>query len=286
MSGARAAHLISASNLRDDPPEQLVLLDVRVGAGVPDPNAFRRGHLPGARFVDVDADLAATATARSGARPLPEAGPLTTALRSWGIRADSTVVVYDDSRSVPAARAWWVLRWAGLTDVRLLDGGLRAWRAAGGPIVSGTETVTAGTVSARPGGLPVVGTAAVATLPARGILLDARPRSHYRGEGAFAGHIPDAVNAPVFDDFDEHGLLRDEHTLRTRYRGLGLGLGPATPAATHCGSGMAAALQVFVLTTLGIEIALYPGSLSQWTADPARPLVRGDSPAPGPVPSP
>ncbi|MEU6827839.1 rhodanese-like domain-containing protein [Nocardia beijingensis] len=283
MPGARAAHLISASELRDNPPEQLVLLDVRVGPAGPDPNAFRRGHLPGARFVDVDADLAGTATPCSGARPLPEAGPLTIALRRWGIRAESTVVVYDDSRSVPAARAWWVLRWAGLTDVRLLDGGLRAWRAAGGPVVPGAEAVAPGTISARPGGLPVIGTAAVATLPERGILLDARPHSHYRGEGEFAGHIPDAVSAPVFDDFDEHGLLRDEHTLRARYHGLGLG--PATQAATHCGSAMAAALQVFVLATLGIEIALYPGSLSQWTADPARPLVRGDSPAPGPVPS-
>ncbi|MFE7740941.1 sulfurtransferase [Nocardia sp. NPDC057455] len=283
MSGFRAAHLISAAGLRDDPPKRLVLLDVRVGVGGPDPDGFLRGHLPGARFVDADADLAGPATALSGARPLPQAAPLTAALRRWGIRSDSAVVVYDDSRSVPAARAWWVLRWAGLTDVRILDGGLRAWREAGGAVVSGTGIVAAGNVSARPGGLPVVDTAAVATLPRRGILLDARPRTHYRGAGEFAGHIPDAVSAPVFDDFDEHGLLRDERTLRARYRDLGLDL--ATPSATHCGSAMAAALQVFVLATLGIDIALYPGSLSQWTADAARPLVRDDSAAPGPVPS-
>ncbi|MEV0338817.1 rhodanese-like domain-containing protein [Nocardia sp. NPDC050713] len=283
MSGQRAAHLISAGRLRDDPPKRLVLLDVRVGAGGPDRTSFRRGHLPGARFVDIDADLAGAATRYSGARPLPDTETLTAALRRWGIHSDSTVVVYDDSRAVPAARAWWVLRWAGLPDVRILDGGLRAWREAGGALVSGAEPAAPGTATAQPAGLPVIDTAALAALPERGVLLDARPREHFRGDGEFAGHIPAAVSAPVFDDFDERGLLRDEHSLRTRYRDLGLTAG--TTAATYCGSAMAAALQVFVLATLGIEIALYPGGLSQWAGDPARPLVRGESATPRPIPS-
>ena len=293
MSGARAAHLLSAARLLDDPPDRLVLLDIRSGA---DRTAYLRGHLPGARLADLDADLAAPPGPHTGDRPLPEPGALTAALRRWGIHPDSTVVVYDDARTVPAARAWWVLRWAGLTDVRVLDGGLSAWRAVGGELVTGPEHAEPGTAVARPGALPVVDTTAVAALPARGILLDARPRDHFRGHGEFPGHIPEAVSAPVFDDLDQHGLLRDEHTLRARYGALGLIPAaakpptalPGTPAAaehgtarppsaSYCGSGMAAALQVFVLATLGVEAALYPGSLSQWTADPDRPLVRETS---------
>ncbi|MEV0435250.1 rhodanese-like domain-containing protein [Nocardia sp. NPDC050413] len=322
MPGDRAAHLVSAVDLRDAPPARLVLLDVRTTG---ERANYQREHLPGAQFADVDTDLSGTPTADSGARPLPDAEALTEALRRWGIHDDSTVVVYDDARSVAAARAWWVLRWAGLTDVRILDGGLRAWQAAGGGLTAdrlevprrrgrsqpdarvgdsvdepdeagSRSTSSACTVSstsgtsdaprpsgtpvtsgppcaavARPGSLPVVETFTVAGLPSRGTLLDARPRTHFHGGGEYPGHIPGALSAPVFDDFDDDGLLLDEATLRARYHRLGLDAG--TPAASYCGSAMAAALQVFVLATLGIEIALYPGSLSQWVADPARPLA-------------
>ncbi|KAF0849065.1 sulfurtransferase [Nocardia caishijiensis] len=361
MPGDRAAHLVSAADLRDAPPARLVLLDVRTAG---ERANYQREHLPGARFADVDADLSGTPTADSGARPLPDTDHLTESLRRWGIHSDSAVVVYDDARSVAAARAWWVLRWAGLTDVRILDGGLRAWHAAGGRLTSGRpeepprtgdgqndtrgndrvhEPNTSGlpgaratpatsrtlgltgtsrtqdpsrtpgtsgalnvpstsgtfdapnpsgtrgtsdasdasgtpvrsghsdTAIARPGSLPTVETSTVAELPGRGILLDARPRTHFHGGGEYPGHIPGAISAPVFDDFDGDGLLLDEATLRARYRRLGVDAG--TPAASYCGSAMAAALQVFVLATLGIEIAIYPGSLSQWVADPARPLA-------------
>ncbi|WP_446225337.1 sulfurtransferase [Nocardia sp. IBHARD005] len=271
MPGDRAAHLVSADILRSDPPPRLVLLDVRAGSA--GRASYQREHLPGARFADIDTDLAGTATPESGARPLPRPDDLTTALHRWGINPDSTVVVYDDARTVQAARAWWVLRWAGVGAVRILDGGLRAWIAANGEVTAEPAPPATGTATARPGALPVADTAAVAELPEHGVLLDARPRAHYFGEGEYTGHIPGAVTAPIFDDFDEHGLLRDEQTLRTRY--LDLGLGTAHPAASYCGSAMAAALQVFVLATLGIEIALYPGSLSQWAADPTRPIVGG-----------
>ncbi|MFD4367548.1 sulfurtransferase [Rhodococcus sp. NPDC058521] len=276
MSSERLALLVSAVRLRDDPPEKLVILDVGIGSARA---RFALRHLPSARYVDVDTDLAGQASAESGTRPLPASNDLTAALRSWGIDSDSTVVVYDDAGTAPAARAWWVLKWAGLADVRILDGGLQAWDASGGRLVSTIAPVTAGTVTACPGGLPVAHTADVAGLPAHGVLLDARSHGLYRGEDE-QGHIPGALAAPVADDFDENGLLRDEATLRARYRHLGLT--DSVPAATYCGSAVAAALQVFVLATLSIEVALYPGSLSQWTADPARPLVRGDA-APKPV---
>ncbi|MEV0682888.1 rhodanese-like domain-containing protein [Nocardia sp. NPDC050378] len=274
MPGDRAAHLVSAAELRDTPPARLVLLDVRTAG---ERANYQREHLPGARFADVDADLSGTPTADSGARPLPDTDHLTESLRRWGIHPDSTVVVYDDARSVAAARAWWVLRWAGLTDVRILDGGLRAWhrtagtfRTAGTP--GGSNTLgEPGTAVARPGALPVIETSGVAALPGRGTLFDARPLAHFHGAGEYPGHIPGAISAPVFDDFDGDGLLLDEATLRARYHRLGVDAG--TPAASYCGSAMAAALQVFVLATLGIEVALYPGSLSQWVADPARPLT-------------
>lgn len=264
MTSARAVHLVSATELRDRPPVGLVLLDVRVDAGSgPDRDAYNRGHLPGAHFADLDADLAGPA-GEGGLRPLPDLARLSEALRGWGIHGSSPIVVYDGTRSAAAARAWWVLRWAGCTDVRLLDGGLPAWVRAGGDVVTDVPAPGSGTATVRSGSARSVSVEQIPRIVRDGVLLDARP-------APLGGHIGGAVSAPVFDDFDGDGLLRDELWLRRRYRDLGVL--PGTDTATYCGTAVAAALQVFVLATIGVDAALYVGSFSDWIADPARPVA-------------
>lgn len=275
LTDPRAHHLVSAETLLATPPGRVVVLDVRAGTdGRSDRDAYLRGHLPGAVFVDLDADLSGPRTPLSGDRPLPDAGQLTDAVREWGISPASPVVVYDDSRSAPAGRAWWILRWAGLTNVRILDGGLAAWRSAGGALDTGDpRRPPRGTAIASPGHLPVVTTDQIPHLARGGLLLDARPADLHD-----AGHIPDAVGAPVFADLDDAGRLRTEHELRARYGALRLD--GTTPAATYCGSAVAAAFQVFVLATLGVEASLYVGSYSAWTSDPQRAVARGTGAVP------
>lgn len=264
MTSARAAHLLSATELRERPPVGLVLLDVRVDAGSdPDRDAYRCGHIPGAHFADLDADLAGPAGER-GLRPLPHVDQLSEALRDWGIHESSPIVVYDGTRSAAAARAWWVLRWAGCTDVRLLDGGLQAWERVGGELSTEVSASESGTAVVRPGGARSVTVEQIPGVARDGVLLDARP-------APLGGHIGGAVSAPVFEDFDDDGLLRDEPWLRRRYRDLGVL--PGTDTAAYCGTAVAAALQVFVLATIGVDAALYVGSFSDWIADPARPVA-------------
>ncbi|MEH3153985.1 MAG: rhodanese-like domain-containing protein [Gordonia paraffinivorans] len=284
MTGPRSQHLVSARELLTPTSRRTVVLDVRVdGDGRPDPAAHRARRVPGSRFVDLDRDLSGPPTPAAGARPLPRPADLTRSLRRWGIGRSTTVVVLDATTSAAAARAWWVLRWAGLTDVRVLDGGLRAWVAAGGALETGAavssaarvaDHVTADHVTAVPGAMPTVDIDDVALLAGRGLLLDARPSSAYQGRDGSPGHIPGAVSAPVFADHGADGTLLPEEDLRCRYGTLGVATGhPTMPIASYCGSGVAAALQVLHLATLGIEAALYPGSLSQWTSDPARLVV-------------
>jgi thiosulfate/3-mercaptopyruvate sulfurtransferase len=281
MTDTRAAHLISAASLLHAPTANTVVLDVRVTAdGRPDPDAYQRGHIPGARFVDLDTELAGPVTPRSGARPLPEPDDLSTTLGQWGVELTTPVVVYDGSNSAAAARAWWVLRWAGVRDVRLLGGGLRAWTAAGGHLETGSgpqiEPVDGSDARVRPGSLPTVDIGQIAEVTQRSLLIDARPAESFHGRDGSGGHIPGAVNAPVFDDFDTAGMLRPTAELAARYRGIGLTSvdrtsgGDGVVAACYCSSGVAAALQVWVLATLGLNSALFPGSLSQWVSDPAR----------------
>ncbi|MFC9361760.1 sulfurtransferase [Rhodococcus sp. NPDC057014] len=274
LTSPRTHHLVSAETLLVTPPGQVVVLDVRAEAGDRSGrDAYLRGHIPGAVFVDLDADLSGPRTPQSGDRPLPEAGPLTDAVQAWGISPASTVVVYDDSRSAPAGRAWWVLRWAGLTDVRILDGGLAAWRGAGGSLEIGDARPPRGTAIARPGHLPVVTTDQIPPLARAGRLLDSRPADLYD-----EGRIPDAVSASVFGDLDNAGRLRTERELRARYDALHVD--GTTPTATYCGSAVAAAFQVFVLATIGVEASLYIGSYSAWTSDPQRAVDRGTDAVP------
>ena len=266
--------------LRNVSAPRLVLLDVRWRLGGPSPaELYASGHLPGAVSVDLDRDLAApVGDGRRGRHPLPEPGALQEALRRWGIDEESSVVAYDDADGSSAARAWWLLRWAGLRDVRVLDGGIAAWTAAGLPLTADMPAPEPTNVVVRPGAMPVLDATGVAELVARGgVLLDARVEPRYRGEvepvDPVAGHIPGARSAPTSGNVDASGRFLSPKQLRERFAGLGVEPGQAV--AAYCGSGVAAAQEVLALHLAGVPAALYAGSWSEWVADPSRPIETG-----------
>jgi thiosulfate/3-mercaptopyruvate sulfurtransferase len=269
----RAANLISVDELTAQLPGT-VLLDVRQAGDRPDHRAYLDAHLPGALFADLDADLAGPSTGTNGRRPLPGAEEFQKTVRCWGISVDTPVVVYGAPASAAPARAWWLLRWAGVRSVRLLDGGLHAWAAAGGTVQPGAaDTPVESDFVIEPGGLPVVLVDEVPAFAGRGLLLDARPAVKFSNPAdPEAGHIPGARSAPVAESFDDSGFLLPDEQLRHRFAGIGVGAG-SEPAA-YCGTGVSAALEVFVLAVLGIRARLYVGSASEWTADPTRVLER------------
>jgi thiosulfate/3-mercaptopyruvate sulfurtransferase len=266
-----------------DAPERPVLLDVRWALGdARGRERYRAGHLPGAVFVDLDVELADPPSPGTDRHPLPSVQRLQEAARRWGIGAGDAVVAYDDSGGAAAARAWWLLRWAGLDDVRLLDGGLAAWRRAGGTLETGDVRPAAGDVVLTGGRMPVLSLEAAAALPATGgLLLDARAGERYRGEtepvDPRAGHVPGAVSAPTTDNLAADGTFLPAAVLSERFAALGAR--PGREVGVYCGSGVTAAHEVAALAEVGIAAALWPGSWSQWSSAPDRPAATG--PAPG-----
>lgn len=254
--------------------DRLVVLDVQYTLTGDGPHLYAVGHLPGAPFVDLDAVLAG-APGEGGRHPLPDPAVLQAGLRAAGVRHDSRVVVYDQATSLAAARAWWVLRWAGLSDVRVLDGGLTGWRAAGGPVGTDPVTPAPGDVVVHPGSLPVLDAADAAEIAAGGVLIDARTQERYRGEvepiDPVPGHIPGAVNVPMGELVTVDGRLRPADELRARFAAVGAD--GSTEAGCYCGSGITAAHTALALHEIGIEACVYIGSWSEWITDPSRPVA-------------
>ncbi|MFD8329118.1 sulfurtransferase [Streptomyces lydicus] len=258
-----------------------VLLDVRYQLGGPPGRpVYEAGHLPGAVYIDLDSELAGPPGA-AGRHPLPDLDVFAGAMRAAGVRADRPVVVYDGGQGWAAARAWWLLRWSGHPDVRVLDGGLAAWQAAGRELSTDKEAPQPGDFTPAPGALPLLTADGAAALARRGVLLDARAGERYRGEvepiDRVAGHIPGAVSAPTTENVAEGGtVFRDASELAERFAALG-----ATADAevgVYCGSGVSAAHQILALAVAGVPAALYVGSWSEWTADPVRPVATGPQP--------
>ena len=277
ITPAQLASAVVGEPLADGGP--LRLLDVRWRLdrphGRPD---YSAGHIPGAQYVDLDAQLARHGEPQDGRHPLPPVEQLQRDARGWGIDDGDTVVVYDDLKNLSAARAWWLLRYAGVADVRLLDGGLSAWRAAGLPLETGDAPAPArGSVTLEYGALRVLTIDEAATFPGAGVLLDARAGDRYRGEvepiDPRAGHIPGAVSAPTTENVDADGRFLPQERLRTRFAALGIA--PGTPVAAYCGSGVTAAHEVVALALAGFDAALFPGSWSQWANHPERPVAVG-----------
>ena len=247
----------------DDPP---VVLDVRWRLGGPPGEVeYAVGHVPGAVYVSLDDELAGHGDPTDGRHPLPEPAAFEAAARRWGVRPGRLVVAYDDTGNQAAARAWWLLRWAGHEQVRLLDGGLGAWRAAGGELSTEPATPAPGDLRVRPGAVPVVGPDELQ--PYAGVLLDARAGERYRGEAEpvdpVAGHIPGAVSLPTVGNLDAEGRFLPAEVLRERFEAAGVTSG--SPVAAYCGSGVTAAHELAALAIAGFDGALYPGSWSQWS---------------------
>ncbi len=283
---ARSAVLVTAAALAAllarDGDARPVVLDVRWALGRSDgAEQHRAGHVPGAVYVDLETELAAPPTPQDGRHPLPDLATLEAAARRWGVRATTPVVAYDAVGGMSAARAWWLLRWAGLTDVRLLDGGLDAWVAAGGALEQGDVVPEPGDVALGAGRLPTVDADEAAALARTGTLLDARAPERYRGEvepvDPRAGHVPAAVSAPTAGNLGPDGRFLDADALRERFAALGVRPG-AGDVAVYCGSGVTAAHEVAALASIGVEARLYPGSWSQWSSDPDRPAATGPEP--------
>ncbi|MFI8533768.1 sulfurtransferase [Streptomyces aquilus] len=279
--------IISASELASDltgsnPP---VVLDVRwqlsvaKAAGEPPFDgraAYAAGHIPGAVFVDLDRELAAAPGAR-GRHPLPEVADFGAAMRRAGVSAGTPVIVYDGGQGWAAARAWWMLRWTGHPDVRVLDGGLPSWE---GLLETAEPTPAEGDFVPRPGAVDLLDADGAAALARSGVLFDARAGERYRGEvepiDRVGGHIPGAVSAPTNENVAADGRFLPAEELHARFKALGVS--DDAPVGVYCGSGVSGAHEVLALAVAGIPAALYVGSWSEWSSDPSRPVAVGPDP--------
>ncbi len=255
---------------------EYVVLDVRWALG--DPNGRRHyndRHIPGAVFVDLETELAGAASKDEGRHPLPDVDELQAHARRWGIDDGDQVVVYDAVGGTSAARAWWLLKWAGVESVRILEGGWPAWTAHGLPAETGEAPAhPAGNVTLTRGKMPTITIDQAARW--RGTLLDARAGARYRGEvepvDPKAGHIPGAISAPTVDNLTADGRFLSEEDLREKFRDV------TGDVAVYCGSGVTAAHTLATLAIIGVDAALYPGSWSQWSNDENRPVATGEQP--------
>ncbi len=255
---------------------EVTVLDVRWRlSGPPGADSYAEGHVPGAVYCDMDRDLAAP-PGPGGRHPLPEPEAFQEAMRRLGVRASRPVVVYDDADSTAAARAWWTPRYFGHDDVRVLDGGFRAWTEAGLPVTADVPGVDPGDFTATPGGMPILDADRAATTK---VLLDARAPERYRGEAEpvdpVAGHIPGARSAPTAANVGPSGRFLPAQALRERFAALNAV--PGADVGAYCGSGVTAAHQVLALHLAGVPAALYVGSWSHWITDPTRPVAPGDA---------
>ena len=258
----------------------VTLLDVRfAGPGSSGGREqYLAGHIPGAVLVDMDTALASPEADTGGRHPLPSPAAFEAAMRAAGVSNDRPVVVYDNWRSMAAARAWWLLQHHGHRDTFVLDGGLGAWLSAGLPVEQGHISPAPGDF--RLGNNPsfaVLDADGAAGLVSAGVLLDARPGDRFRGVGEtvdpVAGHIPGARSLPALELADELGFLLPAGELRERFEALGAGEGRV---GVYCGSGIQAAHVALAAMVAGLPLpALYPGSWSDWITDPTRPIATG-----------
>jgi thiosulfate/3-mercaptopyruvate sulfurtransferase len=259
----------------------LVVADCRWYADGSGRARFERTHLPGAVFVDADADLAAPPEGGRGRHPLPSPGDFAETMSALGIGDADAVVAYDDAGGSIASRLWWMLDATG-HRAAVLDGVLSAWDGPleTGPVSRPRSVFTPHTWAAQ----RVVDTPAAVEIVGQGdgVLIDARSGERYRGEAepidARAGHIPGAVNAPWASNLDpDTGRFLPPGELRRRYEALGVR--DAGGAVAYCGSGLTATHDVLAMRVAGLGTArLYEGSWSGWSHDPDRPGSTGADP--------
>jgi thiosulfate/3-mercaptopyruvate sulfurtransferase len=278
--------------LLDDPAARPVLLDLRWKLGGPTQQpTYARGHIPGAVFVELEESFtgkhppapAAGEGGSGGRHPMPAADQVERAMRVAGVDDDSFVVCYDSGAMLAAARAWWVLSYLGANNVRVLDGGFRAWARTGRPMATGDgRAVRAGSFTARPGARRLLTAADVPAYAGEGRLLDARSAGRYAGEGEtidpVAGHIPGAVSTPATSLLDASGRMKSPEDLLALFAERDIGAG--TDVALYCGSGVSACTIALSLAAAGLtdDPGVYVGSWSDWITDPDRSVTTGPLP--------
>jgi len=263
----------------------LVLVDCRhnlsdVDAGQ---RAYGASHLPGARFMHMDRDLSGDRTGSNGRHPLPEVAALSESLSRAGIDASKQVVAYDQNNGMWASRLWWLLHWLGHDAAAVLDGGIDKWIAEGRPITADRPSVqSARFVAMTP--RPVISSADIL----RGLsnhssnpltIIDARAPERFRGDieplDPVAGHIPGAINRPYGANLTPQQTFKPAELLRAEFDAQ-LGGAPLSSVVHQCGSGVTACHNLLAMEVAGLlGSRLYPGSWSEWVADPARPVARG-----------
>ncbi len=281
--------LISAANLAERlaaAPGSLFICDCRFDltdtqAGE---KAYAAGHLPRAHYMHLDQDLSGTKTGTNGRHPLPERTKLAQALAARGLQQGQQVVAYDAQGGMYAARLWWLLRWLGHDAVALLDGGLHAWEAGGQPLTRDVPAKQAGDFR--------VGAPRAVTVDAQAVqrnlsthertVIDARAADRYRGENEtldrIGGHIPGALNRFFKDNLTTGDRFKPAHTLREEFSALMADTAPDR-IVLQCGSGVTACHNALAMEIAGLHgPALYPGSWSEWSTDPTRPVATGARP--------
>ena len=269
------ARLAAEASMADGPRTRV--LDVRWSLGQPAGHSdYLAGHIPGAVYVDLESELSGHGAATAGRHPLPGGEALTHSAARWGVRPGDTVVAYDGGGNFAAARLWWVLRDAGFSDVRLLDGALPAWLSAGFAVATGEHVPEPGTVTLTPGQSPMLALEDVERFASEHALLDARAPERFSGEtepiDPVAGHIPGARNLPAASLLDASGRFLPVTELERRFAAV---IAPGAEVGAYCGSGVTASHALFALALTGRAGALFPGSWSQWSNHPELPVATG-----------
>ena len=241
---------------------------------------YRESHLPGAHYLHLDRDLSGTKTGRNGRHPLPDRAAFARTLGALGIQPGTQVVCYDAQGGVYAARLWWMLRWLGHAEAAVLDGGVQAWQRAGGALTNRSSSAPGGApYPDRPSLAPTIDADGVAARAPLRMLIDARAGERFRGEAEpidpVAGHIPGALQRFHKSNLDSAGNFKAAPLLRDEFHGLLAGRAPGD-VIHSCGSGVTACHNLLAMEHAGLAGSfLYPGSWSEWSSDPARPIARG-----------
>ncbi|MCD8504066.1 MAG: sulfurtransferase [Burkholderiaceae bacterium] len=280
-------NLISVNELRmlmRDHPDALVVLDASHDLFDPDlgRQTYEAGHLPGAKFVSLNSDMGGTKTGKNGRHPLPERGEVVATMRRLGVSDDQQVVVYDQCEGMYATRVWWTLNWLGHRHVAVLDGGLKAWRTAGGELETGVASaVAAGNFSDRGPGMEVVSYEDVLSNVAsqERLVVDARAEDRFAGQNEtldpIGGHIPGAINRFYKHNLNADGTFKTPEQLTVEFQAQ-IGDRRAEYLIMQCGSGVSACHNLFALHMIGLGTApLYVGSWSEWCVREGSPVATG-----------